>query len=246
MDAMRDVDASVQMQTRRLSAERKELRTLMFSREQEKALQFIKSVTGLKFSEIEKATSNEESAALLCEALSDGVVLCELVNILKPNAVPLILTSESTPIKFLRAYENINLYVAACRNMGLSDSELFAWDDLAKGANFRKVVHSIVALRDLVSSTVRLRPAVAPTASGDLSELDAASSGLMSPDRMFSPQHMAARQAMMSPAALRRYTMDAKHQANKGKAMLSPGAMRGVKGASVLRKCGVIQHWFQR
>ncbi len=159
----------------RMSAERKRLVALMYSREQEQVQQWIESITGVVLADVAKAKNSEESsnggvttvqhglglaspakaaashkerfAQMLFDALKDGEVLCQLVNLICPGVVGRIYTSEAL---FYRSYENTQSFLQACEKLGMPNEDLFDWTDLVKCSNFRRVVQSIDKLRSLV------------------------------------------------------------------------------------------------
>jgi hypothetical protein len=103
--------------------------------EQESAVRgWIEAVTGEKF-----PTDDYE------EALHDGILLCKLINKLKPGAVSKIHTSGG-PMK-LR--ENISLFQNAARAYGVSESEVFQAVDLFDKQNIQQVTLCIFALNRL-------------------------------------------------------------------------------------------------
>jgi len=103
--------------------------------EQEKAVQeWIEAVTGEKFPTDDYA-----------EALHDGILLCKLINKLKPGSISKIHTAGG-PMK-LR--ENIALFQNAARAYGVSESELFQAVDLFEKKNIEQVTLCLFALNRL-------------------------------------------------------------------------------------------------
>jgi hypothetical protein len=68
--------------------------------------------------------------------LKSGVVLCELVNKIKPGAVEKVSTS-SMPFG---QRENVTLFIAAARSLGVLDRENFDTNDLFEGGNMKQVL----------------------------------------------------------------------------------------------------------
>lgn len=100
--------------------------------EQEKAAQdWIEAVTGEKF-------PNSDYA----ESLHDGVLLCKLMNKLKPGAIAKIHTT-SNPMK-LR--ENAGFFQAAALAYGVNQSDVFQAVDLFDKKNIAQVTLCIFAL----------------------------------------------------------------------------------------------------
>lgn len=100
--------------------------------EQEKAArEWIESVTGEKF-----PTDDYE------EALHDGVLICKLMNKLKPGAISKIHTSGG-PMK-LR--ENISVFQNAAVAYGVNKTDVFQAVDLFEKKNIQQVTICIFAL----------------------------------------------------------------------------------------------------
>ncbi|KAL6055706.1 calponin [Balamuthia mandrillaris] len=96
------------------------------------ARQWIESVTGEQF-------ASED----FVEALKSGVLLCKLVNALKPGTIRTINTS-SMPFKQM---ENIAAYINATRDMGVPDRENFMTVDLYESKDLAQVVQNILSLK---------------------------------------------------------------------------------------------------
>lgn len=75
--------------------------------------------------------------------LQDGVILCELVNKIKPGSVAKINKPATMPFKKL---ENITNSIKAMRALGIREFELFSTPDLAEEKNLNAVVIGITAL----------------------------------------------------------------------------------------------------
>ncbi|CAF1154407.1 unnamed protein product [Rotaria sordida] len=95
------------------------------------AREWVEAVTGEKF-------PNNDYA----EALHDGIVLCKLMNKLKPGSVAKIHTTGS-PMK-LR--ENISFFQDAAQAYGVNPSEVFQAVDLFDKQNIQQVTTCIFAL----------------------------------------------------------------------------------------------------
>jgi len=92
------------------------------------ARQWIETVTGIK-----------DSEQTFPQYLKSGVVLCKLINIVKPNAVPKI--NEGT-IAY-KQMENIEHFLKACSELGLHQQDLFNTSDLFNERNVNLVINSI-------------------------------------------------------------------------------------------------------
>ncbi|CAF0875399.1 unnamed protein product [Rotaria sp. Silwood1] len=100
--------------------------------EQEKAAkEWIEAVTGEKF-----PTDDYE------EALHDGILLCKLMNKLKPGSVPKIHTQGGS----IKLRENIGLFQNAARDYGVNPSDLFQAVDCFDKQNIQQVTLCVFAL----------------------------------------------------------------------------------------------------
>ncbi|XP_059926616.1 LIM domain only protein 7-like isoform X4 [Gadus macrocephalus] len=75
---------------------------------------------------IEKVTSKSFESSNFRAALENGVLLCDLMNKLKPGIIKR-LNRLSTPIAGL---DNVNVFLKACSKLGLNESQLFHPGDL--------------------------------------------------------------------------------------------------------------------
>ena len=75
---------------------------------------------------IEAVLGKRLKGTTLHESLQSGVVLCNLLNTLKPGAVK----APSTRKMPFMQMENIAAYVAACKTIGMPEFELFMTADL--------------------------------------------------------------------------------------------------------------------
>jgi hypothetical protein len=98
----------------------------------QEAQQWIEAVIGEKF----------PAGVSYDDALKDGIILCKLINKLKPNSVPKI-TTKGTGFA-LR--ENIAAFFTAARSYGVPDNELFQTVDLFEKKNIPQVTLAIFAL----------------------------------------------------------------------------------------------------
>lgn len=74
--------------------------------------------------------------------LKDGILLCELINKLKPGAVKKINTMKA-PFK---QRENIELYLKGCESFGLKAQDLFQVNDLYESKNLYMIVDNFYCL----------------------------------------------------------------------------------------------------
>ncbi|PVU98864.1 hypothetical protein BB559_001214 [Furculomyces boomerangus] len=78
------------------------------------------------------------------ENLHDGILLCNLINIIQPGMISKI-NKKRSPFFML---ENIQLFLQASRNLGLKDTELFSPSDLYDDRNIDKVAFTLKKLLD--------------------------------------------------------------------------------------------------
>ncbi|KAI9998595.1 hypothetical protein PInf_003144 [Phytophthora infestans] len=105
---------------------------------EEEAQEWIEAVLGEKF-----LTSFGDS-------LKDGVMLCSLMNKIKPGLIPRI-QSSSMPFKQM---ENVSAFVRACRSIGVAEFDLFETIDLYNQKNLGQVVQCIHALGRTIQKTM--------------------------------------------------------------------------------------------
>jgi len=91
----------------------------------------VEQVTGEKFS------SDFQTS------LKSGILLCNLLNALRPNSIPRINNSKM-PFKEM---ENIDAYLKACTSLGIPSQYLFMTVDLYEGKNLNQVVQNIISIK---------------------------------------------------------------------------------------------------
>jgi len=84
----------------------------------------------------------------LSQSLQNGVILCKLIQVIKP-AIVLSRFHEDTKLRY-KALENIDSFLNACRTLGVSERALFLPMDLYENKNFPRVIHCILALKQIV------------------------------------------------------------------------------------------------
>jgi len=109
-----------------------------------KAMKWIKDVLqyGRKNEMASKVITEISSTNDMKNSLKDGTILCTLINTLNPGSVKKINEGKMA----FRMMENIEKFLAAADNFGVSKKDLFQTVDLYEGANIQKVVNSISAL----------------------------------------------------------------------------------------------------
>ncbi|KAJ1758473.1 Protein kinase of the Mitotic Exit Network, partial [Coemansia sp. RSA 1591] len=96
---------------------------------------------------IQTVLGEHVDACTLHHTLRDGVVLCRLINTLRPGAVKRINTKR---LPFVQM-ENISNFLAAAQSLGLDSSDLFQTVDLYEGKNIPKVVMTLLAIARVVA-----------------------------------------------------------------------------------------------
>ena len=89
-----------------------------------------------------EAVTGTQLEGTLQEALKSGVVLCNLLNKLKPGSVKPP-SNKRLPFSMM---ENIAAYVAACKALGVAEEDLFLTADLYENHDLKAVVLNIHSL----------------------------------------------------------------------------------------------------
>lgn len=101
-------------------------------------------------------TSGGREALDFKQKLNDGIILCELMNKIKPGAIPKYNKKPKMP--FMKM-ENIGLMNDAMSGYGLKSEYLFVTKDLYEGANLNQV---LIGLRSLGTEATKngVKPAI--------------------------------------------------------------------------------------
>ncbi|KAL6057581.1 calponin [Balamuthia mandrillaris] len=78
------------------------------------------------------------------EPLKSGVVLCNMINKIRPGIVSKINNGKMPFVQM----ENINAYLTACEQLGLRKSDCFMTVDLFEAKNMVPVIDNILALKN--------------------------------------------------------------------------------------------------
>lgn len=76
------------------------------------------------------------------ELLKDGVLLCRVMNTIKPGSISKI----QKPFTKDAHMANLNAFIDACRSFGIADEHLFAPEDLWEAKNIPKVVCTMLEM----------------------------------------------------------------------------------------------------
>jgi hypothetical protein len=98
---------------------------------------------------IESITARKFSGATWADGLKDGVLLCLLINTIRPGAIPKF---NLDPKMAIKKQENVSLALKAMRAFGMKEFELFSTLDLCDEKNLKVVTQSIHALGRLMQS----------------------------------------------------------------------------------------------
>jgi len=115
-----------------------------FSLERAKeAISWVEAVLGrkLEFRSNDHGNVMRDQLDFAC-VLKDGLVLCELINILCPNAVKKV----NLPTATFKQRENLELFLKGCETYGLKSQDLFQVNDLYEHKNLYMVVDCIFGL----------------------------------------------------------------------------------------------------
>lgn len=99
---------------------------------------------------IECVTGEKQSVLSLAEWLRDGMILCRLINKIKPGTIKRINKMRAPSCK----RENIASFRAAVQTFGVEESELFATPDLFEERDLDAVVRCIYTLGCVIQTTV--------------------------------------------------------------------------------------------
>ena len=102
---------------------------------EKEALDWIEKVTG-------KRVSNNNGD--YSEDLKDGVILCDLINKLKPGTITKVNRNARMP--FIKM-ENIGAFLEGCKKCGVSDLDTFMTVDLFEAKNMVKVTDTLISLK---------------------------------------------------------------------------------------------------
>eukprot|EP01113_Clastostelium_recurvatum_P036556 TRINITY_DN522_c0_g1_i2.p1 TRINITY_DN522_c0_g1~~TRINITY_DN522_c0_g1_i2.p1 ORF type:complete len:222 (+),score=60.32 TRINITY_DN522_c0_g1_i2:50-667(+) len=80
-------------------------------------------------------------------SLKNGVILCKLINRIRPGSVPKIGTGSAPFVQM----ENINNFLTSCKALGMATVDLFMTVDLFEGKNLGLVIRSLEQLRRLAA-----------------------------------------------------------------------------------------------
>lgn len=89
---------------------------------------------------LQAATTSK--AGEVAKPLKDGVILCQLVNVLSPNAVKKINESKMA----FKMMENINNFLTACEKLGCRKDDMFQTVDLYEAENIPQFINGIYAV----------------------------------------------------------------------------------------------------
>jgi hypothetical protein len=92
---------------------------------------------------IEVVTGYEQGEQTYQEWLQDGIILCELINKIKPGAIKTINPMGASKFKQM---ENVTHFTEACRGIGVLEKDLCNPPDLCEGKNLAAVAKCIMNL----------------------------------------------------------------------------------------------------
>jgi hypothetical protein len=104
---------------------------------QEKAIAFIESVIG----------ENLVITDSLQRTLRSGVILCRMIQKIKPELMPRI---SARPLPFLQM-ENIHNFLNAVKELGVKPTNLFQTAELYEGTDMNKVIHTLLSLEKVLN-----------------------------------------------------------------------------------------------
>ncbi|KAM9312411.1 leucine-rich repeat and calponin homology domain-containing protein 4 [Gastrophryne carolinensis] len=105
----------------------------------------------------------------LCESLSNGVILCQLLNHLRPRSIPFIhVPSPAVPkLNPVKCRKNVDSFLEACRRLGVPERDLCSPSDILGGEHPDIVQRTVSSLLLLLASS---GPPMSAKGSAPLSE----------------------------------------------------------------------------
>ena len=96
-----------------------------------------------------------DSPVELSKSLADGVILCHLINHLRPRAVPTIHVPSATSPKltYAKCARNVENFLEACRKLGVSKDDLCAQNIVLEGKSVTQIARTVDALFRCASSS---------------------------------------------------------------------------------------------
>jgi len=88
----------------------------------------------------------------LWPSLKDGLVLCRLMNTIKPNTIKKYSQPKNGKLHPLMERENIGLFLEGCWHIGIQSSNMFVVADLHGRRNMQAVLNNLAALSNVASS----------------------------------------------------------------------------------------------
>jgi uncharacterized protein YaaW (UPF0174 family) len=91
------------------------------------------------------ATSSVEEFGM---ALSDGVILCHLMNQIFPRAIQIIhVPTMAVPkLSLAKCRKNVENFIDACRRLGLQDNDMCCAHDIIEAKNLAKIARTVIML----------------------------------------------------------------------------------------------------
>jgi len=102
---------------------------------------------------IEDAIGEELATEDLGQSLHDSIVLCKLMNAIKPGSFS-ISCYERQPLPTMKMMENIRRFVEHCQSLGVAEQYLFKTIDLYEEMNMDLVVECLYQLKQLFQPKV--------------------------------------------------------------------------------------------
>jgi len=97
---------------------------------------------------IEAVLGEKLGECALQEELKDGIVLCNLMNALKPG----VCVKPSTSKMPFKQMENVAAYLGACKELGVAPFEMFMTVDLFENKNFQAVLFNLQSVGRIAQS----------------------------------------------------------------------------------------------
>jgi len=86
-------------------------------------------------------------------ALGDGVLLCSIVNTIKPGTIPKVFSAARCKKITAKRLDNINSFVAGARRIGVFSSYMFDVSEFAAGKRQDKLIKCLLKLEEIAKKS---------------------------------------------------------------------------------------------
>ncbi|CAO3621895.1 unnamed protein product [Cunninghamella blakesleeana] len=94
---------------------------------------------------LNQSLSTDIKSGYIYEALQDGVLLCRLINMIKPGTIKHIGQKDLSFVKM----DNITSFIKGAKQIGLNETQLFETSDLFDGKDIHAVINTVLILEQV-------------------------------------------------------------------------------------------------